>query len=54
MRRLYGVACTQRRPTRRHRRRGRPEALGVAILMNGGPGTVQAPRAFEAFQEFTR
>ena len=28
------------------------EALGVAILMNGGPGTVHAPRAFEAFQEF--
>jgi len=29
------------------------EALGVAILMNGGPGIVHAPRAFEAFQEFT-
>lgn len=28
------------------------EAFGVAILMNGGPGTVHAPRAFEAFQEF--
>lgn len=28
------------------------EALGVAIVMNGGPGTVHAPRAFEAFQEF--
>ena len=28
------------------------EALGVAILMNGGPGTVHAPRAFAAFQEF--
>jgi AhpD family alkylhydroperoxidase len=28
------------------------EALGVAIAMNGGPGTVHAPRAFEAFQEF--
>ena len=28
------------------------EALGVAILMNGGPGTVHAPRALEAFQEF--
>jgi AhpD family alkylhydroperoxidase len=27
------------------------DALGVAILMNGGPGTVHAPRAFEAFQE---
>ena len=26
------------------------EALGVAILMNGGPGTVHAPRAFEAFR----
>lgn len=28
------------------------EALGVAVAMNGGPGTVHAPRAFEAFQEF--
>lgn len=30
------------------------DALGVAILMNGGPGTVHAPRAFEAFQEFAK
>jgi AhpD family alkylhydroperoxidase len=29
------------------------EALGVAILMNGGPGTVHAPRAFSAYREFT-
>lgn len=28
------------------------EALGVAIVMNGGPGTVHAPRAFAAFQAF--
>ncbi|GAA2864947.1 carboxymuconolactone decarboxylase family protein [Pseudonocardia halophobica] len=28
------------------------EALGVAILMNGGPATVYAPRAFDAFREF--
>ena len=28
------------------------DAMGVAILMNGGPGTVHAPRAFAAFQEF--
>lgn len=28
------------------------EALGVAILMSGGPGTVWAPRAFAAFQEY--
>ncbi|MDQ1439168.1 MAG: hypothetical protein QOK43_2797 [Acidimicrobiaceae bacterium] len=28
------------------------EALGVAILMNGGPGTVHAPRAFAAYEEF--
>jgi AhpD family alkylhydroperoxidase len=28
------------------------EALGVAILMNGGPGTVWAPRAYAAFEEF--
>lgn len=29
------------------------EALGVAVLMNGGPATVHGPRAFEAFQEFS-
>jgi len=28
------------------------EAIGVAVLMNGGPATVYGPRAFEAFQEF--
>jgi AhpD family alkylhydroperoxidase len=28
------------------------EALGVAISMNGGPGTVWAPRAYAAFHEF--
>lgn len=28
------------------------EALGVTLLMNGGPGTVYAPRAFDAFLEF--
>lgn len=28
------------------------EMLGVAIQMNGGPGTVYGPRAFSAFQEF--
>jgi AhpD family alkylhydroperoxidase len=28
------------------------EAMGVAILMNGGPGTVRGPRALAAFQEF--
>jgi AhpD family alkylhydroperoxidase len=28
------------------------EALGVAILLNGGPGTVHAPRAFAAFEAF--
>lgn len=28
------------------------DALGVAILMNGGPSTVYGPRAFEAFREF--
>ena len=30
------------------------EALGVAVLMNGGPGTVHAPRAFAAFREFAQ
>lgn len=28
------------------------EALGVAVLMNGGPATVYGPRAFAAFREF--
>jgi alkylhydroperoxidase/carboxymuconolactone decarboxylase family protein YurZ len=27
------------------------DVFGVAILINGGPGAVHAPRAFEAFQE---
>jgi AhpD family alkylhydroperoxidase len=29
------------------------EAIGVAILMNGGPGTVWGPRAYAAFAEFS-
>ena len=28
------------------------EALGVALLMEGGPASVWAPRALEAFREF--
>lgn len=28
------------------------EALGVAVLMNGGPGTVWGPRALAAFREY--
>jgi AhpD family alkylhydroperoxidase len=28
------------------------EAVGVAVLMAGGPGTVYGPRAFAAFNEF--
>ena len=28
------------------------EAIGVAILMNGGPGTVWGPRAYAAFEEY--
>jgi len=28
------------------------EAIGVTILMNGGPATVYGPRAFAAFREF--
>ncbi|HVQ18642.1 MAG TPA: carboxymuconolactone decarboxylase family protein [Actinomycetes bacterium] len=28
------------------------EALGVCLMMMGGPGTVYAPRAFAAFREF--
>ncbi|MFQ5966655.1 MAG: carboxymuconolactone decarboxylase family protein [Acidimicrobiia bacterium] len=30
------------------------EALGVAILMSGGPATVYGPRAWDAFQEFSQ
>ncbi|CAI7974398.1 4-carboxymuconolactone decarboxylase [Frankia sp. Hr75.2] len=30
------------------------EALGVALLMNGGPATVYGPRAFAAFTESSR
>ena len=30
------------------------EMLGVALLMGGGPASVWAPRAFDAFQEFAR
>lgn len=28
------------------------EAIGVTFLMNGGPGTVYGPRAFDAFMEY--
>jgi AhpD family alkylhydroperoxidase len=28
------------------------ETLGVAIQMNGGPGTVYAPKAWDAYKEF--
>jgi AhpD family alkylhydroperoxidase len=28
------------------------EAMGVTIMMNGGPGTVWGPRAYAAFREF--
>ena len=28
------------------------EALGVALLMDGGPASVWAPRAFAAYHEF--
>lgn len=28
------------------------EAIGVSILMNGGPSTVYGPRALAAFEEF--
>jgi AhpD family alkylhydroperoxidase len=28
------------------------EALGVALLMEGGPATYYAPRAWEAYREF--
>lgn len=28
------------------------EAVGVAMLMNGGPGTIYGPRAYAAFCEF--
>ncbi len=28
------------------------EALGVAVLMGGGPATVYGPRAYEAYQQY--
>jgi AhpD family alkylhydroperoxidase len=28
------------------------EAMGVVVLMNGGPGTVWGPRALTAYREF--
>jgi AhpD family alkylhydroperoxidase len=30
------------------------EAMGVVILMNGGPGTVWGPRALAAYREFAK
>lgn len=30
------------------------EMIGVAVLMNGGPGTVWGPRALAAFREFSQ
>ena len=30
------------------------ETIGVAISMNGGPGTVYGPRALAAFRDFVR
>ncbi len=30
------------------------EAIGVAILMGGGPATIYGPRAFAAVNEFAR
>jgi AhpD family alkylhydroperoxidase len=30
------------------------EMIGVAIMMNGGPGTVWGPRAMAAFEEFSQ
>jgi AhpD family alkylhydroperoxidase len=29
------------------------EAMGVVVMMNGGPGTVWGPRAFAAYQEIS-
>jgi AhpD family alkylhydroperoxidase len=33
-------------------RQGAAEAIGVAMLMNGGPATIYGPRAYAAFCEF--
>lgn len=30
------------------------EAIGVTVLMNGGPATVYGPRALDAFNEFAQ
>jgi hypothetical protein len=49
----YGIA-TQARGATRHG--AAPDdfsgLLSVTILMSGGPGTVYAPKAWEAFKEF--
>jgi AhpD family alkylhydroperoxidase len=29
------------------------EAMGVVVMINGGPGTAWGPRAFAAYQEFS-
>ena len=34
-------------------RGSRTERRGVAILMNGGPASMNGPRAYQAFQDFT-
>src|SRR3954447_22786777 len=46
------IAAHARRAVRRGAaEREAAEAIGVAIAMSGGPGSVYGPRAFAAFQE---
>ena len=46
------VAAHARGAARRHATEEEvSEAIGVAILLNGGPGTVWGPRALAAFKE---
>lgn len=48
------VAAHARKAARRGATRQQvAEALGVAIFMMGGPGTVYAAKAWEAFEEFS-
>ena len=39
-------------PTPAQQSRKPREAIGVAMLMNGGPATIYGPRAYSAFCEF--
>ncbi len=52
-----GVTAASRRTPRRRPRAGASkeeaaEAIGVSIMMHGGPATIYGARAYDAFCEF--